>query len=170
MTSRQDTCEAGIIAAREAPEARFGRAYLERRIIGEFPIGKHLGICVESADDHGVALRAPLAANANDKGTAFGGSLYSVAVLAGWGWVTCYLAARDRDSEVVIQESTMRFLAPCEGELRARAVAPSEAQVDKLLKMLNRAGRGRVSVRVEVGRAHALNAAFEGVFAVAKRS
>jgi thioesterase domain-containing protein len=169
MTSRQDTCEGGIIATRDAPGTRFGRAYLERRIVGEFPIGKHLGLTVESADDRGVALRAPLAANANDKGTAFGGSLYSVAVLAGWGWVTCYLAARDLDSEVVIQESTMRFLAPCEGELRARAAAPSEGQLDKLLKMLKRAGRGRVPVHVEVGRAHALNAAFDGIFAVAKR-
>ncbi|HEX3846882.1 MAG TPA: YiiD C-terminal domain-containing protein [Steroidobacteraceae bacterium] len=168
MTLRQDTCEAPIVP-RNAPGAGFGRDYLESRIIGEFPIAKHLGICVESAGDHAVVLRAPLPANANDKGTAFGGSLYSVAVLAGWGWVTCHLAARDRDCEVVIQESTMRFLAPCEGELHARAIAPSEADLDRLFKMLKRAGRGRVPVRVEVGRPHALVASFEGIFAAAKR-
>ena len=51
-------------------------------------LAKHIGIVVESADDSAVVLRAPLAPNANYKGTAFGGSLYSVAVLTGWAWVT----------------------------------------------------------------------------------
>ncbi len=45
------------------------------------------GIIVEAADDdEPVVLRAPLAPNANHKGTAFGGSLYSLAVLTGWAW------------------------------------------------------------------------------------
>ena len=48
------------------------------RIVGEFPLARHIGIVVESADDAAVVLRAPLAPNANYKGTAFGGSLYSL--------------------------------------------------------------------------------------------
>ena len=75
--------------------ASFGREYLQRRIVGEFAVAKHMGIVVESADDSAVVLRAPLAPNANHKGTAFGGSLYSVAVLAGWAWATRYLASRE---------------------------------------------------------------------------
>ena len=68
--------------------ANFGSDYLQNRIVGEFTLAKHIGIVVESADDDAVVLRAPLAPNANYKGTAFGGSLYSVAVLTGWAWVT----------------------------------------------------------------------------------
>jgi len=43
------------------------------------------------ADDSGIILSAPLLPNANYKGTAFGGSLFSVAVLTGWAWVSRYL-------------------------------------------------------------------------------
>ncbi len=89
----------------------FGRDYLQERITGEFALAKHIGVVVESVDDRGIVLRAPLAPNANYKGTAFGGSLYSVAVLTGWAWVTYYLATRNLAADAVIQESTMRFLA-----------------------------------------------------------
>jgi thioesterase domain-containing protein len=143
----------------------FGSDYLQQRIVGEFVLARHIGIVVESADDDAVVLRAPLAANANYKGTAFGGSLYSVAVLTGWAWVTRYLAARGLPADAVIQESNVRFLAPVLGELRARAGAPSDAQIDKFRKMLQRAGRGRIRLRVEIVYGGTLAALFDGVFA-----
>jgi thioesterase domain-containing protein len=149
--------------------ANFGPDYLQNRIIGEFSLARHIGIIVESADDAGVVLRAPLAANANYKGTAFGGSLYSVAVLTGWAWVTRYLAARGLAADAVIQESSVRFLAPVRGELRASVAAPPDAQIDRFRKMLQRAGRGRIRLRVEINYGEALAMLFEGVFAAAIR-
>jgi len=149
--------------------AKFGRDYLQKRIAGEFVLAKHIGIVVESADDSAVVLRAPLAPNANYKGTAFGGSLYFVAVLTGWAWVTRYLAAHGLSADAVIQESNVRFLTPVTGELRASVAAPSDAQIDKFRKMLQRAGRGRIRLRVEINHNQTLAALFEGVFAVALR-
>src|ERR1700728_5131624 len=108
----------------------------QNRIAGEFALARHIGVIVESADDAAVVLRAPLAPNANYKGTAFGGSLYSLAVLTGWAWVTRYLAARGVSVDAVIQESNTRFLIPVEGELRASAAAPCAVQIDKFRKML----------------------------------
>jgi thioesterase domain-containing protein len=147
----------------------FGREYLQNRIAGEFALARHIGVIVESADDAAVVLRAPLAPNANYKGTAFGGSLYSVAVLTGWAWVTRYLAARGVSADAVIQESNTRFLIPVEGDLRASAAAPPEVQIDKFQKMLQRAGRGRIRVRVEIYYDEVLATLFEGVFAAAIR-
>jgi thioesterase domain-containing protein len=149
--------------------ANFGRDYLQKRIAVEFALAKHIGIVVESADDAAVVLRAPLAPNANYKGTAFGGSLYSLAVLTGWAWVTRYLAARGVSADAVIQDSQTRFLVPVEGELTARAAAPSAEQIDKFRKMLQRAGRGRIRVRVEIHYGEVLATLFEGVFAAAIR-
>jgi thioesterase domain-containing protein len=149
--------------------AKFGCDYLQKRIAGEFMLAKHIGIVVESADDSAVVLRAPLALNANYKGTAFGGSLYSVAVLTGWAWVTRYLAARGFAADAVIQESSVRFLVPVQGELRASVSAPSDAQIEKFRKMLLRAGRGRIRLRVEIIYNQTLAALFEGVFAAALR-
>ncbi len=53
--------------------------------------------------------------------------------------------------------------------MRATAAAPSEAQIDKFRKMLQRAGRGRIRLRVEVGRDHIVAALFEGEFVAALR-
>lgn len=146
-----------------------GRDYLQHRIVSEFALARHIGIVVESADERGVVLYAPLAPNANYKGTAFGGSLFSVAVLAGWAWVTRHLAVTDLPADAVIQESTMRYLAPVEGALRAAVLTPSAAQVDKFRKMIGRAGRGRISVTVQIHYDDTLAAVFDGVFAAALR-
>ncbi len=147
----------------------FDSSYLQGRIVGEFALAKHIGIVVESADDAAVVLRAPLEPNANYKGTAFGGSLYAVAVLAGWAWVTRYLAARGVAADAVIQESSTRFLAPVHGELRAVAAAPAATQIEKFGKMLQRAGRGRIRVRVDVYYGQKPATLFEGVFAAVLR-
>ena len=149
--------------------ADFGPEYLQSRILGEFMLARHIGIVVESADDAAVVLRAPLAPNANFKGTAFGGSLYSLAVLTGWAWVTRYVAARGLAADAVIQESSMRFLVPVEGELRARAVAPCAGEIDKFSRMMQRAGRGRIRLGVEIDYERTLATLFEGVFAAAIR-
>ncbi len=151
------------------PAAGFGTDYLQHRIVSEFALARHIGIVVESADDTAVVLRAPLAPNANYKGTAFGGSLYSLAMLTGWAWVTRYLAERGMLADAVIQESSTRFLAPVQGELRASAAAPSGPQIDKFRKMLQRAGRGRIRLRVDIHYDQTLATLFEGVFAAATR-
>src|SRR5438477_5429809 len=122
----------------------FGAAQLQQRIDQEIQLAKHIGIVVESADDASVVLRAPLAPNGNHKGTAFGGSLYSVAVLSGWAWLTRFLELRGIAADAVIQQSTMEFLAPVRGELHARMRPPASAELEKFGKMLERAGRGRI--------------------------
>jgi thioesterase domain-containing protein len=151
-------------------EFEFGKEYLQRRILSEFALARHIGIVVESADDQGVVLSAPLAQNANYKGTAFGGSLFSVAVLTGWAWVTRYLDASDIAADAVIQESTVRYLLPVHGTLRASLVAPSAAKIEKFRKMLQRAGRGRIRLAVEIHHGEALATEFEGDFAATIRN
>jgi len=147
----------------------FGVKYLQERIDREIVLAKHMGIIVEAADEGALVLRAPLAPNANHKGTAFGGSLYSVAVLTGWAWLTRDLAVRKFDAAAVIQESNMRFLLPVHGEMRACADIPAGAEVEKFHKMLARAGRGRIRLSVQVLYGESVAAVFDGVFAAATR-
>jgi thioesterase domain-containing protein len=146
-------------------EAPFGADYLQRRISQEFPLARHIGIVVESAHAGGVVLRAPFAPNANYKGTAFGGSLFCVAVLAGWAWLTRDLAVRQLNAGAVIQKSTIRYLAPVAGELRATLVAPSVEHMEKFHRMLHRGGRGRIHLHVDIHDGQALATQFDGVFA-----
>jgi thioesterase domain-containing protein len=156
-----------MLPVHEAPP--YGKAYLQSILSGEFALARHIGIVVECADDTGIVLCAPLAPNANDKGTAFGGSLFSVAVLTGWSWVTRYLAAAGLAAEAVIQESTIKYLVPVQGSFRATLHAPSPDQIEKFRKMLQRAGRGRIRLKVDIHHGRTLATEFEGVFAAALR-
>ena len=145
-------------------DADYGADYLQRRLDRDFALARHIGVRAEAADDRRVVLSAPLAPNTNDKGTAFGGSLFSLAVLAGWGWATRYLAVRQVDAEVLIQESTIRYLAPAKGELRAALEAPAAAAAQKFRSMLVRAGRGRIRLQVGVFDGKTLATQFDGLY------
>jgi thioesterase domain-containing protein len=151
------------------PASAFGADYLQERIDREIVLARPMGVIVESADDLSLVLRAPLAPNANHKGTAFGGSLYSLAVLTGWAWLTRFLATRKLDAEAVIQESSMRFLKPVHGEMRACLEIPAAADIDKFQKMLVRADRGRIRLQVKMHEGSALATIFDGLFAAAMR-
>jgi thioesterase domain-containing protein len=151
------------------PSVGFGTEYLQQRIDGEIALAKPMGVIVESADEAGVVLRAPLPPNANHKGTAFGGSLYSLAVLTGWAWLTRYIACTEINADAVIQESNMQFLRPVIGELRACIAPPAAHDIDKFRKLLLRAGRGRIRLRVEMHQGAKLATVFEGLFAAAVR-
>jgi len=145
-------------------DADYGADYLQRRLERDFPLARHIGVRAETADDRGVVLRAPFAPNANYKGSAFGGSLFSLAVLAGWAWATRYLAVRQVDADVVIQESTIRYLAPARGELRAALEAPAAAAAQKFRSMLVRAGRARIRLQVGVFDGKTLATQFDGLY------
>jgi thioesterase domain-containing protein len=150
-------------------ESPYGREYVQNRIISEFALARHIGIVVERADDLGVVLAAPLIPNANYRGTAFGGSLFAIAVLTGWAWVTRYLEAGQLAADAVIQESTIRYVAPVRGELRATLTPPSADRVERFRKMLLRARRGRIGLRVDIHQETTLATEFEGVFVAALR-
>ena len=147
----------------------FGADYLQNRIDREIMLAKPMGVIVESADETALVLRAPLAPNSNHKGTAFGGSLYSLSVLTGWAWITRFLVTRQFDADAVIQESTMRFLAPVHGEMRACIEIPAEADIDKFQRMLLRADRGRIRLQVNLYHGLKLGTVFDGLFAAAMR-
>lgn len=147
----------------------FGADYLQQQIDRKIMLAKPMGVIVESATEAALVLHAPLAPNANHKGTAFGGSLYSLAVLTGWAWLTRFLAIRKLDAEAVIQESSMRFLAPVHGEMRACLEIPAEAEIDKFQKMLLRAARGRIRLQVTTHEGARLATVFDGLFAAAMR-
>ena len=62
-------------------------------------------------DGH-LRLSAPLAANVNDKGCAFGGSLTSLMTIAGWGIVSLTLAEAGLDADIYVADSRVRYLKP----------------------------------------------------------
>ena len=67
-------------------------------------------------DGH-LRLSAPLAANVNDKGCAFGGSLVSLMTLASWGLVTLKVREAGLEADVFVADTDVRYLAPLFADL-----------------------------------------------------
>ncbi|HKJ94867.1 MAG TPA: YiiD C-terminal domain-containing protein [Gammaproteobacteria bacterium] len=128
-----------------------GRAReLEQTLHELVPLSDAMGVAVERVSDDGIVLTAPLSANHNHAGTAFGGSLYSLACLAGWAWLRAGLADRGLRPMLVIAEGTMRYLRPAhEDALRAVLRAEPET-LDGIAIRLRTGRRARVDLDVHL--------------------
>lgn len=136
-------------------------AYLHAHI----PITRSLGAVAVLHEAGTFRLAAPLAANLNHQGTAFGGSMSALAVLAGWALVHLELRARGIENRLVVQRSALEFEAPVGGDFTATARLPSPEAWSRFLATLERHRRGRVTVSATIEWASGVGARHEGTYA-----
>jgi thioesterase domain-containing protein len=122
------------------------RAFLHERI----PLTQALGVEVVSAGLDGVRLRAPLVPNANPHGTAFAGSLSSIALLAGWVWVVLALRHYGEQASVVVRRCEVDYVAPVEGAFDGYCAPPASADWQKFRNTLAKRGRARLDLAPSV--------------------
>lgn len=118
-------------------------AFIERHL----PAATGMGIEVVDYDGHRLRCRAPLSLNYNDKLTAFGGSLYVLCVLTGWGMV--YLRTRERglDGDLVVSRGEIEYRAPVAGEFfTAVCDAPAAAEWETFFHTAETHGRARIAL------------------------
>ena len=121
-----------------------------RHYCASMPPVAAMGVGVSGYDGERLTLHAPLAANVNDKGTAFGGSLTSLMTVAGWGLVTLQLQLRDLAAEVYVADSAIRYLAPLRADLLARARLGEGGSWEDFFATFAARGRARVQLEAEV--------------------
>jgi thioesterase domain-containing protein len=139
-------------------------ADLERYLHDHIPLSRALGVHVVHLGPELVRLSAPLAPNVNHRRTAFGGSVASLAILAGWSWLLARLADRSPLPRLVIQEETVEYLAPIDAEFEALCPAPAEAAWRRFVRALDERGRGRLELTTEVKSAGRVAAKFRGLY------
>ena len=105
---------------------------------------------VEGMRGDALRLTAPLSANVNDKGNAFGGSLTSLMTVAGWGLVTLKLRLAGLKAEAYVADSQIRYLAPLYDDLVAEAVLAEGQAWDVFVDTLVQRGRARVQLDARV--------------------
>lgn len=114
------------------------------------PPVRALQLSVDGYDDGRLHLSAPLAANVNDKGCAFGGSLASLMTLAAWGRVWLGLHAEGIEADIYVADSHIRYLAPLYDDLRAEAMLAPEADWPGFVAAIRARGRGRIDLAARV--------------------
>lgn len=101
-------------------------------------------------DGSTMRFGAPLKANVNDKGCAFGGSLSGLMTLAAWGWVMLRLQLEGVDAEVYVADSRVKYLAPLYEDLVAEAMPAAGEDWLQFVETLRRYGKARIAMQARV--------------------
>jgi thioesterase domain-containing protein len=137
---------------------------LEARWHREIPISAAMGITIGGFDGTRLDLHAALSPNVNVHGTAFAGSLFSLASLCGWGLVHLQMQRRDLAGAIVFAEGHIRCLKPVHDDVRASCVW-SEAE-DAALNDLAASGKARFRLLTRLHCGEDVVAEFSGEYAV----
>jgi len=143
---------------------------LEQTLRAEIPLTRAMDVRVLRFDQNGLALGAALVPNLNHKQTAFGGSLNSLATLACWGLVQLLVRDRSQAITVVIQESSVQFLKPVTQDFEAICSIPSEPDIERFLRALERKGRARLGLDAAIYADTEIALRFRGQFVAYDRT
>ncbi len=141
-------------------------SYLHRHI----PLSAALEVRVREATRERVILDAPLAPNRNHREGAFGGSIASVGMLAGWSLVHLAFRPVDPAAHIVIRSSRIRFIGPIAADFSATCEPAGEDQWERFYDSYRRKGVARIamtSILAETADSDRRAAVFEGEFVAA---
>ena len=120
---------------------------LEKTLHKLIPISKHMGITVTDYTGSELTLVAPLANNINHQQSAFGGSLFSLTALAGWGLMQLKLCEENLDGNTVVAGGDVTFSAPVTEDYTCRCSLPDGwPQFLEKLKSKGKAAVGMSSI------------------------
>ena len=132
----------------------------------EIPLTQAMGIFVRCYSGNSITLSAPLQPNINHKNTAFGGSLYNISVLAGWGLLYIKLMERGISGTIVIQKSSIDYMLPVEQDFSATCTIGDVPLFERFVHALQRKGRARMRLNVSVAVNNCPAVAFSGTYVV----
>jgi thioesterase domain-containing protein len=135
---------------------------IERLLHEKIPITRAMGVAVESYDGGQLVITAPLAANHNHLGTAFGGSLSAIATLAGYALI--WLELDDIDAHVVIRSSTIKYLRPVRESIRAICRRPDGTVLRAFKEDFAASGKARIQLPVTIEEDRQAAVEFEGTY------
>ena len=140
---------------------------LQAKLNRDIPVSKYLGFEFTEATPNKVVIRARLNENINHKGTAFGGSLYTLSVLAAYSLV--YLGVEKEKintNNIVIQKGDIKYLHPVTSDFDIICEFNGPTAYEKFYEDLSRWKKVRELIKVKVFCKGELCAKLEGVFVV----
>lgn len=139
---------------------------LQSKLNEEIPLTRAMGLVVKSLTNDSVCLTAPLANNINHKSTAFGGSLYSIAVLAGWSLIYSQLQDRKLEGHIVIQESDIKYIKPVITDIEAVCRIESPALMEKFILTYLKKDMARIMLNTSIRQGNTESVRFQGKYVV----
>lgn len=120
---------------------------LEAKLHLEIPLSKFMQVQVVRADDVEVVLESILEPNHNHLNTAFGGSLSSLMLLAGY----CQAFGLIQDQgHIVVKSTELKFIIPVQETLRAVCKSPSAKEIESFRESYRRKNRARINLESQI--------------------
>ncbi|MBS1209148.1 MAG: thioesterase [Proteobacteria bacterium] len=136
------------------------QTYLQTHI----PLSAAMQVEVIQATPDVVELTAPLAPNINHRGTAFGGSISTLATLACWSLLRVRTDGMQPAPHLVVRRNSMEYEAPILGGFRAIVRFPAEVDWPRFQAAYTSKGRARLKLDAEVLTGDVVAARFSGEF------
>ena len=130
-----------------------------QRTLEAMPPVRAMAVRAMQTESGCLRLVAPLAANVNDKGCAFGGSLSGLMTLAAWAELSVRLHAAGIVAEVYVATCEVTFRAPVYETLVAEAVLEPDQDWAAILTRLRARGRARARMTAQIVMADARSGA-----------
>ncbi len=122
---------------------------LQAKLLSMPPV-QALQVRIAGCEGGRLRLQAPLAANVNDKGTAFGGSLVSLMTLAAWALTTLRIEQAGLEADVYVADTEVRYRAPLLTDLHAEAWLAEDEAWAPVLATLRERGKARATLLAHV--------------------
>jgi len=123
---------------------------LTQKIRGAIPLSESMQFSIDSLSQEVIRVSAPLQPNINIHGTGFAGSIYSLAVLTGWGLCTHIMDELAMDGGLVVGKAEISYRAPVKTDLECHCQATAE-QRQSFLQQFRARGKGRLALEITVG-------------------
>jgi thioesterase domain-containing protein len=135
---------------------------IERFLHAKIPLTAAMGVAVEAWNEDGLILTAPLEPNHNHLGTAFGGSLATLLILSGYALL--WLEMGDAESHIVVRKTSLDYLRPVNGTLRAVCARPAPDALAVFKETFARRGKGRLELHATIESEGETAVEFQGTF------
>jgi thioesterase domain-containing protein len=136
--------------------------YIQQHI----PITANLGVEIASFDGDKIIITAPLDANKNLHGTAFGGSQAAIGILTGWALIYLKLKQLGINNDLVIQKSKYDFKKPVTADFTYTCAFPNFETLDTFIQTLKEKGKARISLTAEVESEKGICGVHQGLYVV----
>ncbi len=123
---------------------------LQSLIRDSIPLSDFMQFEITALSATAIQTSAALQNNINIHGTAFAGSLYSLAMLTAWAMLTHCLQQHAIDAELVAARAEIQYRKPVTGPVECQVTLDSST-IDSFISQLGRKGRARMPVEVIIG-------------------
>ncbi|MBV35228.1 MAG: thioesterase [Rickettsiales bacterium] len=123
---------------------------LESLVHQEIPITQALDIRIKELTESSIRVMAPFEANKNIHNTAFAGSIYTVATIAGWSLVTSLALQRNLEGSVVLAKANIQYKKPINGDIVAECRVESDDLIDSFVASFKRKNRARIELEINL--------------------